>query len=197
MPVTTGPQCIATVACPVLPLPQALSVCEPLTKAGGVNDLYFVPCTETVSEANITDTAWWTTLKTDGKLGNLGLGLGSIAKKSDKKLKVASCRPEQMTGITWALKYIIRVMDNTAADTTTEQVNAILRRYKNFQLIARMCEGNDVILPIGQFSVSDFNWEVPEDSEDVQAITLELSWTEFAKPKTYTVAGLSAVVPKA
>lgn len=98
--------------------------------------------------------------------------------------------------LTWALKYTIKVFDKTSADTTTEQVNAVLKRFQNFQVVARMCDGPDTVLPIGVFSVSDFDWVVPESSDDIQSVSFELSWNELAKPKVYVVAGLSAIIPK-
>lgn len=197
MPVQTGPACLTNEDCPVVPLPSATANCVPALSMGGVNDLYIIPCTEAMTETNILDTTWWTALKTNGHLGNIGLGIGSIGKKSTKSEKISSCRPEQIISATWALKYVIKAFDKTSADVTTAQVNAILTKYNNFQLVARMCDGDDSVLPVGKFSVSDFDWTVPESNEDVQSITLELSWIEFAKPKVYTVAGLSAIVPKA
>lgn len=197
MPVTTGPSCIANDDCPVTPLPVASAVCIPAFTYGGINDLYFTPCTVSMTEANILDTTWWQTLVDAGNLGNIGLGLGSIGKKSVKTEKLSSCRPEEIISSTWALKYVIKTFDKTSADITTNQINAILSRWTNFQVIARMCDGDDTILPIGRFSVSDFDWIVPENFEDLQTVMLEVSWIEFAKPKVYTVAGLSAVVPKA
>ena len=197
MPVSTGPACLANENCPVVPLPTATAVCVPTLSYGGVNDLYIIPCTEEMTEANILDTDWWTALKTADHLGNIGLGLGSIRKKSVKTEKISSCRPDQIISSTWALRYTIKTIDKTSADVTTEQVNAILNKYSNFQLIARMCDGDDSILPVGKFSVSDFDWVVPESNEDVQTVMLELSWVEFGKPKVYTVAGLSAIIPKA
>lgn len=197
MPVQTGPSCLTNEDCPIVPLPVATSVCVPSLSFGGVNDLYILPCTEAMTEANILDTTWWTALKTAGHLGNIGLGIGSIGKKSTKTEKISSCRPEQIISATWALKYTIKAFDKTSADTTTNQVNAILSKYNSFQLIARMCDGDDTVLPVGKFSVSDFDWIVPESNEDVQSVMLELSWVEFAKPKIYVVAGLSAIIPKA
>jgi hypothetical protein len=47
------------------------------------------------------------------------------------------------------------------------------------------------------FTVSDFDWTVPDNFEEVQSITIEIGWFELGMPKTYDVAGLSAVVPKA
>lgn len=150
-----------------------------------------------MSETNILDVAWWQGLIDDGKLGRLGIGLGSIGKKSDKKERVGSCRPEQIVQTTWALKYIIKCMDKTSARTTTEQVDTLITKFNNFLLVARMCDGTDTILPVGTFTTSDFDWIVPDNSEEFQNVTLELSWLQLGLPRTYDVAGLSAVLPKA
>lgn len=205
MPVLTGPACIASEDCPLVPMPIKPASCGTDFVFGGINDLYFIPCTETMSETNILDTDWWTALVGDpdgepavpSTLGNIGIGLGSITKKSQRTEKIASCRSEQVISVTWALTYIIKTFDKTSADTTKAQMNAILKRFNQFQLIARMCDGDNTVLPIGQFSTSDFNWTVPESSEDLQTVQVELSWIEFGFPKTYNVAGLSAIVPKA
>lgn len=197
MPVTTGAACLVNEDCPIVPLPSATANCVPQLSFGGVNDIYIIPCTEAMTEVNILDTAWWTALTTAGHLGNIGLGLGSIGKKSTKTEKISSCRPEQIISATWALKYTIKAFDKSSADVTTAQVNAILNKYSSFQLIARMCDGDDTVLPVGSFSVSDFDWVVPEGNEDIQNVMLELSWIELGKPKVYTVTGLSAIVPKA
>ena len=197
MPVLNGAACITNVDCPVVPFPSAAAACSPSLSVGGVNDIYVVPCTEEVTEVNILDTTWWTTLKTAGHLGNIGLGLGSIGKKSVKTEKVSSDRVEQMISSTWALKYIIKTIDKSSADVTRSQVNTLLSKYSRYLVIARMSEGDDSVLPIGKFSVSDFDWVVPESNDDVQNIMFELSWVEFGLPKIYSVTGLSAIVPKA
>lgn len=148
------------------------------------------------------DPGWWAGLVNESNpdnalLGRIGVGLGSIAKKSDKKERVGSCRTEQIVQTTWALTYVIKCFDKTSARTTTEQVNTLISRFSNFLLIARMCDGTDTVLPIGTFTTSDFNWTVPDNMEEYQTITLELSWPELGLPKTYDVPGLSAVLPKA
>lgn len=202
MPVLTAAACVPSVECPATPFPVATASCSCTTSPGGVNDLYFIPCDQEMSETNILDTAWWTALLTAGSgggsaLGNMGLGLGNIAKKTDKKERLSSCKVEQVISTTWALTYILKCFDKSAEKVTHEQVNALINSSKNYQLIARMCDGDNTVLPIGPFSTSDFNWTVPDNFEELQFITLELSWVELGLPKTYDVTGLSAVVPKA
>lgn len=197
MPVLTAPACNPSVDCPLVQFPQSSALCQCDLAVGGVNDLYFIPCDETLSETNILDVAWWQGLIDDEKLGRLGIGLGSIAKKSDKKERVGSCRTEQIVQTTWGLTYVIKCFDKTSARTTTEQVNTLITKFNNFLLVARMCDGSDTVLPIGTFTTSDFNWTVPDNSEEYQNVTVELSWPELGLPRTYDVAGLSAVLPKA
>lgn len=202
MPVLTTAACTPTAECPVVPFPVATANCTCTTTTGGVNDLYFIPCTEVMSEANITDPDWWTSILTEGSggssaLGNLGKGLGSITKKTDKKQRLSSCRVEQVISTTWALKYQLFCFDKSADKVTHEQVNALIANSGNYQLIARMCDGADTVLPIGPMVLSDFNWTVPDNFEEYQFIELEVSWVELGLPRTYDVAGLSAVVPKA
>jgi hypothetical protein len=202
MPVSTAAACTPSLACPATPFPTATASCSCLTSPGGVNDLYFIKCDETMSEANILDTTWWEAIVVDGSggssaLGNMGVGLGSIAKKTDKKERISSCKIEQVISTTWALKYVLKCFDKSSEKITHEQINALITNSGDFQLIARMCDGENTVLPIGSFSLSDFNWIVPDNFEELQTLELELSWVELGMPKTYDVTGLSAVVPKA
>lgn len=202
MPVLTAAACTPSEACPASPFPVATANCSCTLSTGGVNDLYFIPCDQVMSEVNVLDTAWWQTI-VDGDsptmsfLGNLGIGLGSIAKKTDKKERVASCRIEQVISTTWALKYVLKCFDKSAEKVTHEQIDQLISNAGNYLAIARMCDGDNTILPIGTFSLSDFNWIVPDNFEETQTIELEISWFELGMPRTYSVTGLSAVVPKA
>lgn len=202
MPVYTGASCNNSDVCPVTPFPTATALCSPLTSAGGVNDLYFIPCSQEMTEANITDTSWWTTLKTGDSpnssfLGNIGLILGSISKKSSKTDRIGSCKVEQIISASWALKAVLKVFDKSVDKITHEQINALITSASRYQVIARMCDGDNTVLPIGVFSLSDFDWVVPDNFEELQQVTIEISWIELGLPKTYDVTGLSAIVPKA
>jgi hypothetical protein len=194
MPVLTAAACTPTVECPVVPFPIATANCNPVLSVGGVNDLYFIPCDQVLSEENIL---------VDGSspgssfLGNIGIGLGSIGKKGTKTERVGSCKVEQLVSATWALKYVIKAFDKSAEKVTHEQVSTLLTNAGKFLAIARMCDGDNTVLPIGTFTVSDFDWTVPDNFEEVQSITIEIAWFELAMPKTYDVTGLSAIVPKA
>lgn len=192
----TAAACNPTEDCPLIPFPQSSALCVCELSVGGVNDLYLIPCSEIMSEANILDVAWWQALVDGDHLGRVGIGLGSIKSKAKKTERVGSCRTEQIVQTTWALTYVIKCFDQTSARVTTEQVNALITKFNNFLLIARMCDGIDRVLPIGSFTTSDFDWTVPDNAEEFQTVQFELSWFELGLPKTYDVAGLSAVVPK-
>lgn len=202
MPVLTAAACVPSVACPATPFPVATANCSCTLSTGGVNDLYFIPCSQEMTEMNILDTAWWQALL-DGSspgfsnLGNIGIGLGSIGKKTDKKERVSSCKVEQLVSTTWALKYVLKCFDKSAEKITHDQITTLINSAGNYLAIARMCDGDNTVLPIGIFTVSDFNWIVPDNFEEVQSVELELSWFELGLPKTYDVTGLSTVVPKA
>jgi hypothetical protein len=202
MPVLSAAACVPSVACPATPFPVATANCSCTLSTGGVNDLYFIPCDQVMSEVNILDVAWWQTL-VDGDspgssfLGNLGIGLGSIAKKTDKKERVSSCKVEQLISTTWALKYVLKCFDKSSEKVTHEQLDALINNSGSYLAIARMCDGDNTVLPIGVFTLSDFNWIVPDNFEEVQSVELEIAWFQLGMPKTYDVTGLSAVVPKA
>lgn len=204
MPVSTGAACVPSIACPATAFPVATASCICTPSQSGVNDIYILPCDQILSEANVTDAAgFWADLVAGiespgfSSLGNLGKGLGSITKKTDKKDRFGSCEIERVVNTTWAIKYVLKCFDKSAEKTTHSQVNALITAAKNYILVARMCDGDNTVLPVGPFTLSDFNWIVTDDALDPQSIELEFSWNELGLPKTYDVAGLSAVVPKA
>lgn len=200
MPFINGPGCIIDALCPAPAFPTSETQCVCEVAVGGLNELYFAPCTETFSEANVLDIDWWTirvgTPEEPGNLGKSGLGLGSITKKSQKVARVGSCRTEQLISITWALKFQIKCFDKSAARSTCAKMDELILKADKYLLIARMCDGDDTILPIGKFNTSDFNWTVPETDEDEQIAEVELSWKQLGFPCTVDVAGLSTVLPK-
>jgi hypothetical protein len=196
MPYLSGPACTIPVGCDAPNFPVSTAQCNCTTAVGGINELYFIPCTEVFSETNVTDVAWWQGLITAAKLGRSGLGLGSIGKKSQKNDRVASCRTEQVTLITWALKYGIKCFDKTSARSTCKKLNELVINAHKYLVVARMCDGDNTILPIGLFDTTDVNWTVPDNNEDNQLAEIELSWKELGFPCTVDVAGLNAILPK-
>jgi hypothetical protein len=201
MPYLTGPSCVIG-ECGEPNFPASVDTCVCDLANGGVNELYFIPCTETFTEVNVTNVSWWQGFvggsgSTDtGTLGRSGAGLGSIARKDVKTERVASCRTAQLTSITWALKFQVKCFDKSSARTTCGKMNELILHADKYLLVARMCDGDDVILPIGVFATSDFNWTVPDNFEEVQVAEFELSWKELGFPCTVDVTGLSAVLPK-
>lgn len=200
-PFLSGPSCTLQEGCDAPAFPVAVAECTCTTALGGINELYFVPCTETFSQENILDLDWWANLVGDGSsgvatLGRSGLGLGSIAKKSSKTDRLASCRTEQLIQVVWALKFQIKCFDKSSARSTCAKMNEMMLKSGNYLLVARMCDGDDVILPIGVFTPSDFDWTVPDNNEESQVATIELSWKELGFPCTIDVPGLSTILPK-
>jgi hypothetical protein len=199
MPYLSAPACVLGLCDPPqFPVTEASCLCT--TAVGGINELYFVPCTETMSEENVLNPSWWETLVGGSPggsiLGRSGVGLGSIAKKSTKSERVGSCRTEQVIQIIWSLKFVIKCFDKTSARTTCAKLTELITNFDKYLLIARMCDGDETVLPVGVFTTSDFDWVVPDNFEENQNVSLELSWKELGLPCTVDVPGISAVVPK-
>jgi hypothetical protein len=196
MPYLAGPGCTIDAGCSAPDFPDTVASCFCTTSSGGINELYFIPCTATFSQTNLLLISWWQAFITAGTLGRSGLGLGSIGKKGQKNDRVASCRTEQITMITWALKFGIKCFDKTSARSTHAKITELLTKADKYLLVARLCEGAEEILPIGKFDTTDLNWTVPDNAEDNQLVEIELSWKELALPQPLTVAGLAAILPK-
>lgn len=200
MPYLSGPACTIDGDCAAPDFPTSTTQCFCEVALGGINELYFIPCTETFSESNVLDLDWWADLIGDtedpGPLGRSGLGLGSIGKKADKKDRVSSCRTEQLISITWAIKFQIKCFDKSSARSTCAKMNELILRGNKYLVVARMCDGDNTILPVGQFDTSDFNWTVPDNNEESQIAEVELSWKQLGFPCTVDVAGLSGILPK-
>jgi hypothetical protein len=197
MPVSSLAACVASELCPAQPFPQATANCFPSVSAGGINDLYFVPCTEVLSEANLLNTSWWQNLVDDGTLGALGVITGSLARGDVRTVRVGSCQTEQITSIRWIITAEIRLIDKSSEKITHEQADALISSFGQYQAIARMCEGDNDVLPVGAFTTTEVNYVVPPNFEEEQVITVVISWFQLGVPRPYTVAGLSAIVPKA
>lgn len=198
MPYLNGPGCVLTEGCGVPNFPTSVANCVCETAAGGINELYFIPCTSTFTEANITDLAFWSALVDEdtGTLGRSGIGLGSIAKGNVVTERVGSCRDVQIMSITWNMTFAIKCFDKSSARSTCAKMNELVNNFDKYLLVARMCDGENTVLPVGRFTTSDFDWVVPDNSDETQTATLQLSWKEKGFPCTVDVAGLSTVLPK-
>lgn len=200
MPYLSGPACTIADGCAEPAFPQSTQQCVCEVAVGGINELYFIPCTETFSEANVLDVDWWAdlvgTVEAPGTLGRSGLGIGSIGKSGQQNERVASCRTEQLISITWALTFQIKCFDKSSARSTCAKMNELILRFNNYLLVARMCDGDNTILPVGVFNTSDFDWTVPDNNEESQVAQVVLSWKELGFPCTVDVPGLAAVLPK-
>lgn len=195
MPYLNGPGCLLGECDPPV-FPTVVEPCINTPSAGGISELYFIPCTATFSEANITDPYWWAAFIDGGTLGRSGAGLGSLAKKSSTSERFSSCKTEQVTQFVWALTFVKKYFDKTSARLTCAVMNEILLNSGRYLLIARMCEGDETVLPIGIFNASDGDWTVPDNFQENQSMTLELSWIELGFPCTVDVPGLAAILPK-
>lgn len=198
MPYITGAGCLLEEGCEVPDFPTSVGTCVCTPAVGGINELYFIPCTEEMTEANVALLTWWSAMldAVPSTLGRSGIGLGSIGKKGQKNDRLGSCRTEQITVITWALKFQIKCFDKTSARSTQAKLNVLIQNGDKFLVLARMCDGDNEVLPIGRFVASDMNWTVPDNFEENQVLEIELSWQELGIPTPVTVPSLSTVLPK-
>lgn len=198
MPVNYG-NMIAGCECNPTSLPTKTSTtCECTTWSGRLNDLYFIECSETISEANLLDTAWWQSAIDDNKIKNLGVGIGAYGQKNITTFDKGGCGSASVEQIEWALTYKQYCVDKSSAFYNHEFAEAIVKgALKFYNVIARFCDGDDVILPIGKVDLSSFNNLLPESREEFMSFEYEFSWKGLVVPTPLIVTGLNNILPKA
>jgi hypothetical protein len=190
---------LSSCVCTVDALPtKTTNACECTTWSGRLNDLYFIECSETINATNLLDLAWWEAAIMNQKLFNLGIGIGSYAKKNLTTFDVGGCGTATVQQIEWALTYNVYCIDKSTQYFNHEFADAMLKgAYKNYNMIGRFCDGDDVILPIGKVNLSDFDSVLPASNDEFMNFVYEFSWKGLNVPTPLTVAGLSVVLPKA
>jgi hypothetical protein len=163
-----------------------------------LNDLYFIECSETINETNLLDTAWWQALVDNNKIFNLGIGIGSYGQKNITTFDKGGCGSASVEQIEWALSYQVFCIDKSTQYWNHEFAETIVKgALKHYNVVARYCDGTDVILPIGKVDLSSFNNELPASTEEFMSFQYEFSWKGLTVPTPLTVTGLSSVLPKA
>jgi hypothetical protein len=189
----------STSTCTIAALPEAgADACQCDTWSGRINDLYFIKCTEAITPGHLVDTAWWAALVANGKLRNTGVGIGSYGKNSITTFDAGGCGLATVQQVEWKLDYQIFCIDKSSSYATHEFVDALVKgALKNYNLVARFCDGDNVILPIGKVDIIDFDNALPSATTDFMSFTLSLGWKQLGVPTPLEVAGLSSVLPKA
>ncbi len=185
--------------CTVTTLPtKPTDKCECDTVTGRINDLYFIECSETISEANLLDTAWWQSLIDDDKIFNLGKGVGGYGQSAVTTFDAGGCIGESVQNIKWQLDYKVYCIDKASTFWNHEFAEVLLQGgLKNYNVIARYCGLDDTILPIGRVELSNFNNLLPESTDEFMSFEYSFSWKKLGVPVPLIVTGLSAVLPKA
>ncbi len=188
-----------TNGCNTAALPTAIAdACDRDVLGGRINDIYFIDCSEEISNANLIDTDWWAGLITDSKIHNLGVGIGSYAKKNSATFDAGGCGSPTIESIEWAIQYELFCIDKGTTAHTHEFANALLNgATKNYNVVARLCGGDNLIVPIGKVDISDFDNILPNATDQFMSFKYEFSWKSMTVPHILDVAGLSTVLAKA
>jgi len=188
---------ISSCECNATVLPTKTSnTCECTTWSGRLNDLYFIECSEAINEANLLDTAWWQGLIDDNKIFNLGVGIGSYGQKNITTFDKGGCGSPSVEQIEWALNYQVFCVDKTTFYNHEFADSLVKGGLKFYNVIARYCDGADVILPIGKVDLSLFDAALPASTEEFMSFTYEFSWKSLSVPTPMIVTGLNTVLPK-
>lgn len=186
-------------SCTKVTLPSIVAgACECNTWTGRLNDLYFIDCSLAITEANLLDTAWWQANIDNGKIKNIGVGIGGFNQKAVTSFDAGGCGSATVEAIEWALNYQVFCVDKSSAYSTHEFASAMIGgALKNYNLIARFCDGDNVILPIGKVDLGSFDNALPTSTTEFMSFSYEFNWKSLSVPTPLEVAGLAAVLPKA
>ncbi len=181
----------------VLPT-KSTSACDCNTWTGRLNDLYFIDCSEALNSANIVDIDWWEGLIADGKIFNFGVGIGGYKVKNTTTFDAGGCGSPSVENIEWQLTYQLFCIDKSSAMYTHEFASSLLNgAIKNYNVVARFCDGENMVLPIGAVTIGAFDNELPEDSNGFFSFKYEFNWKSMQPPFPIEIAGLSSVLQKA
>jgi hypothetical protein len=185
--------------CNVTTLPSKSSTtCDCTTWSGRLNDLYFIECDQVPSESNYLDTAYWQGLVDNDKIFNLGVGIGSYGQKNITTFDKGGCGSASVEQIEWQLTYQVYCIDKSTQFWNHEFADTIVKgAMKHYNLVARYCDGDNMILPIGKVNLSSFDSALPASTEEFMSFTYEFSWKGLYVPAPLDVPGLSSVLPKA
>jgi hypothetical protein len=186
-------------ACTLVTLPTiGADNCQCNTWTGRINDIYLIECTQAINATNLVDTTWWQALIDSDKIRNLGVGIGSYGQSAITTFDAGGCGTATVEQIEWKLDYQIFCIDQSASYYTHEFISALIGgALRNYNLVARFCDGDNVILPIGKVNLSSFDNSLPASTTEFMSFTLQFGWKSMVVPTPLTVAGLSAVLPKA
>ena len=196
----------STGTCSSVELPALTASCACDTWKGRINDLYFVDCSLELTKANLLDTAWWTAAVNAGKIKKIGVGIGGYQKDEVTTFDAGGCGDATVEQIKWALNYQVFCIDQTSGGSTDypegyythEFANALINgALANYNLIARYCDGDEVIVPIGKVDLADFDNILPTATTEFMSFTYKFTWKSLKVPHPVTVPGLNAILPKA
>lgn len=189
--------CTTNCAQAVLPT-RVASACECKPWSGRLNDLYFLDCSLEVNETNLLDLDWWEAAITAGKIFNLGVGIGGYKKKGAITFDAGGCFGATIEQVEWSLTYEVYCVDKSSVHYTHKFADQLVNgAMKNYNLIGRYCDGNDVIVPIGKAIIADMDNELPTDLTSFMKFSYEFTWKQLGVPTPLEVAGLSSVLAKA
>jgi len=199
MPINYSSFAVCANNCATAVLPSRVaSACECKPWSGRLNDLYFIDCSLTVNETNLLDLNWWDAGIDAGKIFNMGVGIGGYKKKGATTFDAGGCYGTTVEQVEWSLTYELYCVDKSSVHYTHSFASKLLNgAMKNYNLIARYCDGENTILPIGKVVMADMDNELPTDTTGFMKFSYEFTWRAMDIPTPLEVAGLSSVLAKA
>jgi hypothetical protein len=188
----------STGTCSSATLPALTASCACDTWKGRINDLYFVDCSLELTAANLVDVDFWQSAVDDGKIRKVGVGIGGYQKDEVTTFDAGGCGDATVEEIKWALNYQVFCVDQSTSYQTHEFANGLINgALANYNLVARYCDGSDVIVPIGKVDLADFDNILPTATTEFMSFSYKFTWKSLTVPHPVTVPGLSAVISKA
>lgn len=191
--------CDANATCtpPTLPAITTGTNCKCTTLKGRINDYFFLPCSVQPTDVEVADPNFWAAQETAGTLIRYAAkGIGGISQTNEVTVDVGGCGTDVIIDKEWEATWTQHCLDYSDAELHKNFQCALAEcNGAGYNAYARLCGDTDVLVSIGNFSVTSTGYTVPEDKDALIELTTTIGWRSLCAPKHVYVTGLSALVP--
>lgn len=171
--------------------------CKCLTISGRLNDILFVPCSEQPTAAQAIDATYWEGLVNSDTLRRFARkGMGSFGQNNVVTQDLGGCGDEQITEMSWNILWKNYCIDRSDLNLDHAFASALLEGcISSYNIWLRPCFDSDVLFPIGQVSITNFDAPLPESTSEKLYFEYTFTYKSLTPPCPINVPGLGAVIP--